>query len=202
MDIDGEFFLGISSTTIAKFYLYQNKEVQEDLLNEIVEFEIFNKFYDRAITYISGAFKTEKGIIDYLKKLYAKKKKEWVGEGLEYDITSTITAVVERLKEIGLINDAEFARMFVESRRRSKPRSRSVLINELVVKGVSRDIAKSVVEDIADDELIYKLYIKKYKERIFDIDSDSKIVSFLARKGFSWDEISKLERKLKDDIGE
>jgi regulatory protein len=54
---------------------------------------------------------------------------------------------VELLKERRLLDDARFARLYVESRCRRSPRSRALLIKELRVKGVDAETARQAVSD-------------------------------------------------------
>jgi len=201
LEIDGRFFCGVGATTIATYYLHPNKEVTDGLVHEILACEVYNRFYDKAITYVTGNYKTEKDVRTYLKKLYFKKKDEWLSEGVDFDIEASIDSVLKRLVELGMVNDLEYAKLFISSRLRTKPRSKRVIASELRSKGISQTVVDQLIDSVNDDDALYKLYIKKYGERTFDIQDDPKVVGFLARKGFSWDEISKLERRLKDDFG-
>ena len=51
--------------------------------------------------------------------------------------TEVATEVLDRFAEVGLVDDAEFARAWVESRHRGRGLSRRALDHELHVKGVS-----------------------------------------------------------------
>lgn len=199
--IDGDFYCGIGSLTLSNFLLYKGKEVDQGTLDQILDYEIYHRFYDKAITYVTGRYKTERDVSVYIKRLYRSKRKDWIGEGVDYDIDSTIAKIIIRLNELGMIDDLVYAQTFVDSRSRNKPRSKRTILSELIAKGVSREDAEKVVEDIDDDDLLYKLYIKKYGEVPFNLYEDSKVVGFLSRKGFGWDEIAKLERRLKDEFG-
>ncbi|MBI2356964.1 RecX family transcriptional regulator [Candidatus Dojkabacteria bacterium] len=200
--IDSLFVLGVGSSSITLFNLYKGKEITEDELTQVRDHEVFSKFYDRAITYVTGVVKSEKQVKQYLKRVYIKKKKDWFGENFEYDIESTVNKVILKMREYHFLDDFEYARQFISSRERSKPRSKSVLSNELRLKGISNEIIQSVLETVDDNDMIYDVYRKKFGGKGFDVNEDSKVVGFLARKGFSWDQISKLESRLRDDIGE
>ncbi|KKR05973.1 MAG: recombination regulator RecX [candidate division WS6 bacterium GW2011_GWF2_39_15] len=198
--VDGVFTLGLGSSTIALFNLYKGKDLSDEDLDEIIKSEIYSKFYDRAFTYTTGAVKSEKTVRQYLKRVYLKKKKVWIGDNLDYDLEETISKVISKLKEYGLLNDKEYAQLFVSSRERSKPRSKTAIANELRLKGISNEDIETALESVSDDDMIYNVYVKKYGEKPFDANEQPKVVAFLARKGFSWDLISKLERRLKGDI--
>lgn len=54
--------------------------------------------------------------------------------------------VVEQLIELGYLDDEAFARAWVESRDRARPRGESALRQELVLKSVSRDVIDAVLD--------------------------------------------------------
>jgi len=54
-------------------------------------------------------------------------------------------AAVVRLTELGMLDDATFARMWVESRDRARPRSEAALRRELALKGIDRELAAEVL---------------------------------------------------------
>ena len=192
--IDGKFFCGISLDTLAKESLYERLAIEESTLNRILKMEITNRFFSRCLEYIARGPKTEYQMLKYLKELKFKKKGVWFKEDLDIEWEKLFNMIVEKLKKYKYIDDENFAHLFVTSRLRSKPRGRSVLIGELLSKGVSKDIAERVCdEELLDEYVVLKeAFKKKYKEREFD-SKDSKMVNFLLRKGFSWDLIQRLK---------
>ena len=58
-----------------------------------------------------------------------------------------VDQVVERLVEMGYLDDATFARAWVESRDRARPRGESALRRELALKGVPRSVADEVLSE-------------------------------------------------------
>ena len=67
-----------------------------------------------------------------------------------FDI-SVITQVLDRYVEVGLINDSEFAEMWVRSRHSIRGNARSVLRRELREKGVPTDDAEVALATISDE---------------------------------------------------
>lgn len=191
--VEGKFFCGISIDTLAKEALYEGLNIEKEVLDRIVKEDLKFRFFSRVLEYISKSPKTEFQIKKYLKELRFKKKNNWYKEGLEIDWESIIDDIVLKLKELKYIDDENYARIFVQSRMRVKPRGKSVLISELISKGVSKDIAQMVCDEEIEDEyeLLKRTFRKKYKGRRFD-KNDSKMVGFLYRRGFSWDLIEKL----------
>ena len=194
LSIDGKFFCGISLDTLAKESLYEGLEIEEKDLSRILEMEITNRFLSRAMEYIARSPKTEFQMLKYLKELKFKKKDIWFKDSLDIEWEKLFNIIIEKLKKYKYIDDENFAHLFVSSRLKSKPRGRSVLIGELLSKGVSKDIAQSVCdEELIDEyEVLKDTFKKKYKGKRFDY-KDSKMINFLLRKGFSWDLIQRLK---------
>lgn len=62
------------------------------------------------------------------------------------------TDVLDRFEELRLIDDVEFARMWVESRHRSKGIARPVLRQELRRKGVPDEAIEAALAQVTDDD--------------------------------------------------
>ena len=65
-----------------------------------------------------------------------------------------VAGAVERLAELGFLDDEAFARAWVESRDRAKPRGEHALRRELGLKGVDRGIVDAVLGDRRDDAIV------------------------------------------------
>ncbi len=63
-----------------------------------------------------------------------------------------VDSVVERLLEMDYLDDAAFARAWVESRDRAHPRGESALRRELALKGVARQVVDEVIGERAGVE--------------------------------------------------
>lgn len=66
--------------------------------------------------------------------------------GVADDVASRVLA---RFVEVGLINDAEYARMWTQSRHRSKGDARTVIRRQLRAKGVDDDIVEHALEELS-----------------------------------------------------
>lgn len=62
-----------------------------------------------------------------------------------------IEAAIDRLEELGYLDDEAFARSWVESRDRSRPRGERALRSELAQKGVAREIVDLVLAERRPD---------------------------------------------------
>lgn len=104
----------------------------------------------------------------------------------------TVEMVIYKLERENLLDDADFARQWVESRQHHKL-GRSRIAQELRRKGVSQDEteeALSIIED--DDQLAGAVALaQKAASRIKPGEdvrkASSRIAAMLARRGYSWD---------------
>ena len=150
---------------------------------------------NRAVEYLSHTIKTEFQVRQYLKNLKFKKKDVWFNENIQLDWDLLFEQIIDSLKKYKYIDDEEFAHAFVQSRLNVKPRGKSVLISELLSKGVSKEIAQRVCDQEITDELdvLRNAFRKRFKDEKFNI-RNQKMVGYLLRKGFSWDLIEQFER--------
>lgn len=186
--VDGLFYCGVSVNNIAKYSLYAGKDVEEKTLGSMKFSELVDRFFDRAISFLERAPKTEKQVKQYIKELAFKKKGKWFEELNNEDFSKISEIVLGKLNEYKYLDDKRYAELFVSSRMRTKPRGKDILIMELISKGVSKDIALEVVENLVEDEygLLKQTYYKKYKDENIKME-DRKKIDFLRRKGFNWD---------------
>ncbi|MBO0896643.1 MULTISPECIES: regulatory protein RecX [Arthrobacter] len=113
----------------------------------------------------------------------------------EKDIPQDVAqAVLDRFEEVRLVDDAEFARMWVDSRSRSKSLARGALKRELAEKGISGELAAEALEQVSDeDELEAARTLARRKlqpsvdltDRAARDKQAKRLVSMLARKGYS-----------------
>ena len=87
------------------------------------------------------------------------------------------------------IDDEKFAKFWVENRNQRKGSSIKKLKSDLFSKGVSSDIIKQVLSESNrnDEDEIQKIIAKKAKR----YTDEQKLIAYLARQGFSFDEIKK-----------
>ena len=100
-----------------------------------------------------------------------------------------IDETVARLRDLRLLDDAEFARAWTESRDRSSPRGRRLIVQELRTAGVAAPTAVEAASAVSEDEAAYRVAEKKSRAlasceyRAFR----DKLGSHLQRRGFGWD---------------
>ncbi|MCD4756384.1 RecX family transcriptional regulator [bacterium] len=188
LSTNGEFRAGISATTLAKFTLYEGKNISEKDLEELLFQELRQRFLERLVEYIVRSPRSIFQANTYLKRIQYKKKDVWYSSEIFIDFEHMFEEIISKLVEQKLLDDENYAMLFVESRIRTRPRGKRVLISELVSKGVNMDIAREVCDELVDDEyeLLERVFRKHFKDERIEI-SNRKQMTYLSRKGFSYD---------------
>jgi regulatory protein len=98
--------------------------------------------------------------------------------------------VLDRLAEVGLINDADFAEHWVRSRRISAGKGKRALAAELRTKGLDGDVISAALDGIdAADERDRAVDLVRARLRRENLDGDQmkvarRLVAMLARRGY------------------
>jgi regulatory protein len=87
--------------------------------------------------------------------------------------------VLDRFTEVGLIDDAAYARAWVSSRQAGRGLARRALSAELRAKGVDPEVAAEAVEAVDDDDE------REAARRLVRVTASRRLVGMLARKGYN-----------------
>ena len=122
----------------------------------------------------------------YRKTRPTRDKTGEIKPGVSQEITMR---VYDRLVEKGYIDDIKFTKYWVENRSLTKGVSLRKLTSELRTKGVESSIIEQMLGETErnDSEEIQKIIAKKRSH----YPNDQKLIAYLARLGFSYDEIKK-----------
>ena len=132
----------------------------------------------------------------------AKSKGELLSHLKRRGVTEDVAnAVLYRLQEAGLVDDAAFAQAWVESRLRSKRLSKAVIAGELRAKGISQEqIAEAIGEIDSDTEYSSALELARRKmPSLGGCDPQTqrrRIHGALARRGFGFGVISQVMQEV------
>jgi regulatory protein len=99
-------------------------------------------------------------------------------------------AVLDRFTDVGLIDDAAFARAWVSSRQSGRGLARRALSAELRAKGVDPEVAAEAVEAVDDDderEAARRLVQRRVggMQRLDRATATRRLIGMLARKGYN-----------------
>lgn len=192
VSIDGVYSFSLDIAQVTDLNLKVGRELSDGELEELQEESQFGKLYARAMEYCLARPRSVKELRDYLwrKTRPTKKRSLKTGEiterpGVKPEITERVLA---RLIEKQYLDDEKFARFWLEHRFLQKGTSVRRLKLELAQKGIDRETIEQLVsENIrSDDEELRKIIAKKRHKYAGD---QQKFMAYLARQGFSYDDV-------------
>ena len=129
---DGEFAFSLDENTFADAGLHQDDDLEEWQIEELRKKSETRRALDKAMDYLA--------LRDHAAgELYQKLCRKFDAHSAAY--------AVARAGELGLLNDAGFARRRAAELLR-KRKSRREILNDLSAKGIDRDTAAEVVEEL------------------------------------------------------
>jgi len=184
--LDGEFAFGIGLDAAASARLAPGESLSVERVNELKVVDEIGRATEAALRLLASRPRSVREISERLRR-----------KGFEQ---VTIDRAIEKLEGWNYINDAEFARYWVENRAAHKPRGRRLLEQELRTKGVDREVVKEAIADVEVDEESAALELARAKLSSYRHDdpriAQRKLIGFLQRRGFDFDVIKPVVTQL------
>lgn len=175
--LDEKYAFGLHVDLVMQRDLKKDLFLSEEQCRELTDQDLYYKAMKRCMDFIAYRPRSSAEIQTRLKQL-----------GVAENIASRVEG---RLTELNLVNDAEYARMFVESRVRSRGFGRFRIKQELIQKGIDAAVAEATLDKLYSDEDQQKQLAKllavakrKYRNEADERAQNNKITAFLVRKGF------------------
>ncbi len=187
--VDNEFLCGVDEEIVAVLGLKVGQEVAKRKIEEILYKEEVKKAKDYSFKLLSYRPRSIKEIRNRLKKKNYSLK--------------IILKVIKSLKRLKFLNDREFAKMWVENRIRTRPMGRYRLYQELIQKGIDRELIEKTLNNYREEEeikLARELAQRKLKrsyQNLDEVTTKRRLYGFLQRRGFSYDIIQEVMKELK-----
>ena len=191
VSVDGKYRFSLDVLQVGELGVKIGKEYSDEELHELETESQFGKLYGRALEYSLLRPHSVREVRDYLyRKTLTKKYRDRQGEVREKQgYSPTLTSrVLEKLQQKNYVNDEDFARWWIENRNLAKGTSLRKLTAELRAKGVASSIIDEVLGETArnDEDELSKIIAKKRDK----YNDDQKLMAYLARQGFSYDNIT------------
>jgi len=190
ISVNGKYRLSLDVFQLVDLGIKIGKEFTEEELVALEEESQFGKLYMRALEYCLMRPHSQRELKDYL---YRKTRDTRTKEGtVRKGVSAALTErVFNRLQEKGYIDDEKFAAYWIENRNLRKGSSKRKLSAELGAKGVDRSLIERLLgeTDREDASEIQKIIEKKRSRYTADKEGQQKFMSYLARQGFSYDDI-------------
>lgn len=107
-------------------------------------------------------------------------------------------AAVDRMEELGLVNDLDYARRFAADCLHLKKYGVARILQELCRRGIDRDTARLALEPLAPEdpaEQIAALLQTKFSRNREDEKGKRRTIAALQRMGYRWDDIRRAMRQ-------
>ncbi len=190
--IDGQFALGVARDVADEFGLRKDDLLDEAALANLMAREGLHKATTAALNFLAYRPRSEGEIRQRLRK----------GGFPEPAIDHTL----DKLRDWHYVDDADFARRWIENRSTHRPRGARLLTQELKAKGIDQQVMAEAIEEAELDERADALTIARQRARqLADLDQDireRRLSGFLARRGYGFDIIRATLNALRDEAGE
>ncbi|MDU1832967.1 MAG: regulatory protein RecX [Finegoldia sp.] len=174
-----EVFL-LSYRDFEKLKIQNEMIIDEKLYSNLLEISKFSEAFEISLNFLSYKLRTEKEVVTKLKS-----------KNFSYEI---IADVLDKLKTLDLIDDVNYAKVFINDKINLTNYSKKRIINDLYLKGID----KRVYQDYLDEVFGYNMEFDKateavetkiniWKEKYQGYELKNKIITFLLQKGFNYD---------------
>ena len=181
--IDDEYRMSVDSDFWYSEKWHSLKEIDDEELTALENAVSFRRAYNAGLNLLSYR---DHGRNELKRKLVSKK---YPADAAEY--------AVDRLCELGLINDFNYAEMLSDELIRKKGYSPKRVRQELLSRGISREICEQISDnlDFSPELSIIDLLQKKYSRYLATEKGRKKVFNSLLRLGYSYSEINSALRK-------
>lgn len=194
--IDGEFALGVELSVAENARLFVGQRLSEDDLRTLAAADDRARAIEAGLRYLEYRPRSERETRQRLReKGYSP---------------IAIDQAIEQLKSWKYLDDETFARFWVENRQAFRPRGRRLLRSELGAKGVPRDLASTVIEELGGDERPAALELARKRlaslQGLDPLVRSRRLSAFLQRRGYDWETVRSVMAEVlqseSDDAGE
>ncbi len=184
--LDGEFAFGLQRIVAA--WLNIGQQLNEEKIAELKRKDQEEIAYQKALNLLNFRQHAEAEIVQKLQKHAIPEE--------------FIESAIARLKRSGLVDDAKFAKVWVENRKEMRPRGRRALAFELKQRGIGPETINEVLEEVNEEEMAYQVALKR-SQRLKELDWGEfrlKLTRFLSQRGFNYEVISTVISRLWEEI--
>jgi regulatory protein len=174
--VEGKYSFSLSESALLDSKLASGQELSPQQVKEFRQVSADDKLYNQALRYVALRPRTRWEIETYLKRKDAS--------------PPLLNQILNKLSNIDLIDDEKFAKAFVNDRLLLRPTSRRKLILELRKKHVDDEIIQKVMGEhgpVEEDSALKSLIERKRRQTKYQ--DDLKLMQYLARQGFSYNDI-------------
>ncbi|MFA1822055.1 recombination regulator RecX [Virgibacillus oceani] len=180
----------VDEAVLVEYRLRKNLELDDTMVSTLIQKDTLHKSYTLAITFLSYRMRTKKEIHDYLLKKEVDEEQ--------------IPVIIEKLIKEKLIDDKQFANLFVTSRINTAAKGPLLIKKELIDKGVSESIASEAIQLFSYGDQ-YEKAANWVEKKLSQSKKDSfrqrvdKLRANLMQKGFTQDVVKDVFMNIEEE---
>lgn len=184
--INGRFAVKIDSETLILNHIKIGMKISEEELNDLIQKSNESRSNEKALNLLSFRDHSKSELVKKISRVYGEE--------------SALKAA-EKMENIGLINDVEFAKKYVKDLSDIKKYGKQRIEQELFRKGLDREIIEEALNgiDINPEEKIHEIIEKKFSNKILSEKGKKQTINALLRMGYSWSDIKKVIKEKEED---
>ncbi len=179
--VDDKYAFSLSEAALLESKLANGQELSAGQVREFKKLSGEDRLYNQTLRWVAMRLRSRWEIEQYLGRKKAS--------------PPLVEQILNKLSIIGMIDDNKYAEAYVSTRRLLRPAPRRKMIAELRAKHVAGDIIEQVVGNEAPDEQAALLVVIERKRRQTKYQDDLKLMQYLARQGFNYNDIKQALRK-------
>lgn len=173
--VDDKYAFSLSESALLEHKLASGQELSDQQLREYKKLSSEDKLYNQTLRYVAMRLRSRWEVEFYLKRKDAS--------------PALIEEILNKLSNIGMLDDEKLAKAYVNDRQLLRPASRRKIITGLRQKHVAEDIISQVVETETDGDSNALRAIIERKRQQPKYQDDLKLMQYLARQGFNYGDI-------------
>lgn len=187
--LDGEFAMSLDTETVLRAGWKIGREISDEELLELKQQSGLRRAKEKALYLLEHRDHSKKELTEKLRR---------VAGGEE------AAAAAEQMEALGLVNDKAYAEKYAAELLLRKGYSVSRAEYELLQKGIDRETARTVLEQLAPDpvETIKNLLWKKYGRVLGEEKGRRRAVAAMQRLGYRYEEIRRAMQGLGNTLDE
>jgi regulatory protein len=184
--LDGEFAVNLDTEILLKSGYKMGRELDDEQLHELIQASESRRASEKALYLLEHRSHSQKELADKISRVTSREAAE---------------AAAHHMVEIGLVDDEAYARSLAAELLGRKGFSASRVRNELLQKGIDKELAEQIIEETAPDpvEKIMELIHKKYRAKLDDEKGCRRSIAALQRLGYRWGDIRTALNQFKNE---
>lgn len=174
--LDGEAAVKVDTETLLQAGWKPGMEIDDEDLHQLLQESEARRAKEKALYLLEYRSHSRKELEDKISRTTSREAAE---------------AAVDKMEELGLINDEAYARQLAEYLLEKKGYGTRRARQELLQKGIDRELIEELLEELAPDpeEKLREIVARKYQNQLGDEKGYRRTAAALQRLGYGWEDI-------------